>query len=426
MKIALRATLYAALYFAMMVIAIMATRFGGQASPIWLASGVMAWALISSTPRDWPCMIGATAVAHVLGAILVRDRWDVEITYLIANMASPLVFAGLIHWRQGSLEFEDRRSVLRLLFYAISAAITSSIIVAASSALEGHPYPRNDLLIWFLSDALAFAVFVPLLAIVARGQWRDLLAPQVRARAALMFAILIAGLALAWVLPSAAAFRIFLLLLISYLIYIAFDLGVTGARAGVAIAAVAMLAYALFGPKPVDRQLDAREFILTMQAYVAVMFLAVMPLAAALAEKQRLYEEASSALHDAQAAWGDLLAAEAHYRLIADNAQEMIVRLTPDGKILFASPAWRALTDSPSALAGKALADLADPNDHSAVQAAISGAVSEGALDHPHRVRMHLRDTAGVWRAFDARITLVAPGGGDPGELIAVLRQVQE
>ncbi len=56
----------------------------------------------------------------------------------------------------------------------------------------------------------------------------------------------------------------------------------------------------------------------------------------------------------------------------------------------------------------------------------ISGAVSEGALDHPHRVRMHLRDTAGVWRAFDARITLVAPGGGDPGELIAVLRQVQE
>lgn len=425
LKIALRAPLYAALYFAMMVSAIMATRFGGQVSPIWLASGVLAWALISSVPRDWPWLVGAAALAHILGALFVNDQWSIEFTYLVANMASPLVFAALVHWRHGSLEFEDRRSVLNLLLYSVIAAAASSLVVVAGAAIGARPYPTSDLLVWFLSDGLAFAVFVPIIMVMARGDWRDLLAPPLRARTASLFIGLFVLLTLAWTVPSASVFRILLLLLIPFLIYVAFDLGVTAARAAVAIAAVALLTYTLFGSKPLDRELDAREFVVAMQIYVAVLFVAVMPLAAALAEKQRLYEHASSALSDAQAAWGELLAAEAHYRFIADNAQELIVRLALDGTVLFVSPAWRTLTEDPEALTGTALADLAAPEDRSGVQAGIAAAVREGALDHPHQVRLRLRDTAGVWRPFDAQITLVAPGGGDPGELIAVLRQAQ-
>ncbi len=240
-----------------------------------------------------------------------------------------------------------------------------------------------------------------------------------------MFSILIAAMALIWLLPNATAFRLFTLLLAPYLIFIAFDLGLTGARAAIAVAAGGLVIYVMFAPAPPGRDVEPREFILIMQVYIAVICLAVLPLAAALAEKQALYEEASSALTDAQAAWGELLAAEAHYRLIADNSADMVVRLGMDGTILFASPAWSAVTE-PEALSGRSLADIAHKDDGARVRAEIAKVVNDGVLDRPHLLQLRLRDMNDDWRSYEARVTLVAPGGGDHGELVAVLRQVQE
>lgn len=421
----IRALFYAALYFAMMVLSIVVARHGGAVSPIWIASGVLAWVLVSSPTRDWPVLAGFTAAAHLLAALAVGDQWQVEALYLVANIVSPVLFAALMRWRQDDLEFEERGAVIRFVLCAIAAATVSSIIVAGVEWLQSHPYSAADVTTWFFSDALGFIVFVPIIMTIARGEWRELLEPRLRVRAFFMFAILIAAFAAAWMLP-ATGYRIFLLLLIPYLVYLAFDLGLTGARAGVAIASIGIVAYTLFSPASPDRMLAPSEFALAMQLYLAVLFVSVMPLAAALAEKQRLYEDASQALGDAQEAWGELLAAEAHYRLIADNADDMIARLGFDGAILFASPAWRAMVADPNELAGANLADLAHPDERDRARAEIARIVSERTRDRPHLVQLRLRDMGGVWRLFDLRLTLVAPGGGAAGELLAVLRQAQE
>lgn len=422
----LRAVLFASLYCVLMVLSIQVTRFGGQVSPIWIASAVMGWALISAPTRHWPVLIGVVAAAHLLGAYFVHDQWQVEIPYLIANMASPLIFAALLRWRGDTLAFEDRGEVFRFLLSAGAASSVSVVIVAAAELLQSHALNSSDLFIWFLSDSLGFVAFVPVVMTIARGDWRDLLAPHLRVRSVVMFAILIAALALIWLLPTAPAFRIFTLLLVPYLIFIAYDLGLTGARAAIAVAATGLVIYVMFAPAPPGRGLEPRDFILVMQVYIAVMCLCVLPLAAALAEKQALYENASSALADAQAAWGELLAAEAHYRLIADNAADMVVRLGLDGTILFASPAWSALTEQPETLSGRLLADIAHADDGARVRAEIVKVVNDGVLDRPHLLQLRLHDMNDVWRSYEARVTLVAPGGGDHGELVAVLRQVQE
>ena len=106
-----------------------------------------------------------------------------------------------------------------------------------------------------------------------------------------------------------------------------------------------LLAYALFSSETTRRGMDPADYIVSVQVYLAALVACILPLAAALAEKQKLYETASEALGDAQAAWGSLIAAEAHYRLIADNAGDMVMRVGLDGHIIFASPACRLIRE---------------------------------------------------------------------------------
>lgn len=421
-----RGLMFATLYFAAMVLAIALTRFGALVSPIWIASAVLAWALITAPTREWPVLVALTALAHALGAIAVGDQWTVELVYLAANLSSPLILASLMRWRGDELDFPDRGVVLRFLLFAGVAAPGASALIAAAGTALIDPSQLNlrFTLIWYLADGLSFVVFLPIAHAIASGDWAELFKSKARTRAAALFAALVLAHLISYAFPG-DLYRFFLLLLVPYVVYIAYDLGLTGARAAIAVSATMIVIYALFAPVREGRNMAPQEYLLAMQVYLAALSASVLPLAAALAEKQRLYETASQALDDAQAAWGELIAAEAHYRLIADNADDIILRLDLNGDILFASPACRALNAAPESLEGRALADLAHADDGARCRAAIAALVAAGEVDAPKALQVRLPSVDGDWRLFDLRATLVAPSGGEPGEIIAVLRRVQ-
>ncbi len=424
---ALRAFVFAALYFAAMVGAIALTRFGAQVSPLWIASAVLAWALISAPMAQWWLIVGLTAIAHISGAIVVGDQMDIEIIYLVANLASPLVFASIMRTRGDDLAFEDRREVLWfLLIGGVIAPFVSTTISTVGVFVDQARFSPRAFSIWFLSDALSFVAFLPIIKTLAEGEWREMFAPGTRRKTILLFGILIAAHIFAALSLPAAGYRIFLLVLLAYTIFVAFELGLTGARAAIGVTVVLLVAGALFGPTPEDRGVDPQQYLLALQVYMAVLVVSVLPMAAALAEKQRLYETASEALNDAQAAWGELIAAEAHYRLIADNTTDMILRLTLDGTILFASPACIALSADTEALHDHSLIDLAREEDRARVRSEIAQLVTAGALDRPRFWQLRLRDVNDEWGLYDVSATLTAPNGGAPDEIVAVLRQVQE
>jgi len=150
----------------------------------------------------------------------------------------------------------------------------------------------------------------------------------------------------------------------------------------------------------------------------------ILPLAAALGEKQSLYEAASESLADAQTAWADLIAAEAHYRLVADNSRDMVMRVGLTGAIIFASPACRTLAPDISELEGKDFGILVHPDDRQRIASEITAFVKADQLDLPHTFRARLKLANGDWRAFDIVATLVASRGRDAEEVIAVLREV--
>ncbi|MEN2989290.1 PAS-domain containing protein [Tistrella sp. BH-R2-4] len=115
---------------------------------------------------------------------------------------------------------------------------------------------------------------------------------------------------------------------------------------------------------------------------------------------------------------------EWRYRLLAENAGDLILRQSPDGTILYASPAAHGLLGmEPDTLIGRRLADLVVPED--------SGILAEhmAALDDQgrHRATLRLRHATGrpVWVEAGARMIRHTRTGA-PSELHASLRDVGE
>lgn len=425
MQAAIRAALFAALFIISMEAVIAVARFGENVTPLWIASAVLAWALIAAPTRDWPLIAGLAALFHVLRAVYYGEQPATEAIYLLANVGGPLLCAALMRWRGAALTFEDRSSVFALLIIAgVVAPAASTAVIGVGTLVDPMRFEIEDLGVWFLSDALSYLVFLPVFRSLAKGGWRELLTPANRARTVLLIGFLIVLLAAEWVMPADWR-RSFPTLLVPYLIFIVFELGQAGARAALAITTAGLLLYAIFGPNAVRPGMSMTDYIVSVQIYLAAVVACLLPLAAVLRERQKLYETASEALADAQAAWGGIIAAEAQYRLVADNTNEMILRVGLDGSILFASPACRALAKNPESLQRKTLADLVHPDDAATARAFLAKALAEGAVDHPHRMQFRLRNAADNWSLFDVSLTLVASGNHEPGEFIAVLQQVQ-
>jgi integral membrane sensor domain MASE1 len=406
---------FAALYAVAMIAGVALTRYGAQVAPVWVASAVLAWALLTAPTRHWTIYIALAAIAHIISGVFVGDQAEVEIAFLLANMASPVMLAALMRWRGDRLAFEERAETLRfLLIGGLLAPGVSTAIVALASSFGVLAFNPRSAATWFLADGLSFVVFLPLINVVATNGWKALLTPVTRRRTFLMFAILLASFAVAWLLP-ASGFRVFMMLLIPYLIYVAFDLGLTAARAAVAISAVLMMSHALFSPAPADRAMEAPQYLLAIQVYVAVVVASVLPIAVALAERQRLYETASQALHDAQEAWGELLATEARYQFYAQSPNDLILRIGGDGVILSASPSAIALLQGVENLAGVRLIDIAHAEDAARVRDMIA-ALMEGT-DAAGFWQLRFRDMNDAWVTYEVHASLSAPG-----EIVAVLR----
>ena len=420
-----RALIYALLFVAAMEAAISLARFGAPVTPIWIASAILAWALIMAPSRDWLVILAFAIAAHAVRALIVGDKPGTEVIYLLANIGGPLACASLMRLQQATLEFDDRSSVVRfLLSCGIMAPALSTCIIGLGTLVDPSRFRAQDLGAWFLSDALSYVVFLPVFKSLATGGWRELMTPALRLKTLLLFGALIASLAALWLMPEAVRLP-YQFLLISGLVFLVFELGMTGARAAIIVSTVGFLLHALTASEAARAGLTPGEFIFATQIYLAAMAACILPLAAALGEKQSLYEAASESLADAQTAWADLIAAEAHYRLVADNSRDMVMRVGLTGAIIFASPACRILASDVSELEGQDFGVLVHPDDRQRIASEITAFVKADELDLPHTLRARLKLANGDWRAFDIVATLVASRGRDAEEIIAVLRDVQ-
>jgi hypothetical protein len=100
----------------------------------------------------------------------------------------------------------------------------------------------------------------------------------------------------------------------------------------------------------------------------------------------------------------------------------MVMRVAPDGEILFASKPCDDLSPN-GRLTGTNLFALMQTQDAQLAKAGLESAVSATLYDLAQHWTYRLQHADGDWRTYDARATLIAPSGmRAAGEFVFVLR----
>ncbi len=113
-----------------------------------------------------------------------------------------------------------------------------------------------------------------------------------------------------------------------------------------------------------------------------------------------------------------LAESEARYRVIADNAREIIAIFDATGRITFISPATRAVLGlEPEALQGAKMLDITHPDDRASMMAYYEKLIAAGpnAIPWPHEFRVQHRDGRWIWIEGQPKLFF-----GQDGRLVAV------
>jgi len=114
---------------------------------------------------------------------------------------------------------------------------------------------------------------------------------------------------------------------------------------------------------------------------------------------------------------------EARYRLLAENARDMILFAESDGVVRYVSPSSETLLGFvPDTIQGRSLFEIAHEGDAPTIATFIEG-VRSGGREFEFRHRIRRSDGEIIWVEVGAR-TLFASGGGEPTGFIACVRDV--
>ncbi|MEI8083645.1 MAG: PAS domain S-box protein, partial [Actinomycetes bacterium] len=117
-------------------------------------------------------------------------------------------------------------------------------------------------------------------------------------------------------------------------------------------------------------------------------------------------------------------AVEARYRLLAENATDVVILIDPDWKLAWVSPATRqVLGYDPATLVGANTTDGIHPDDL-AVLASVHGMPADDHVGVSYRVRV--RDAAGNYRWMSAASRAAFDAHGNPAGRISTMRDIHE
>ena len=122
---------------------------------------------------------------------------------------------------------------------------------------------------------------------------------------------------------------------------------------------------------------------------------------------------------DERRAQADLTASESRYRLLADNASDMITTFGPSGDIRFISPACQpVLGYAPEEMIGRRVIDMTHPEDVPVMMGHYANLIAQGpsATSEPYQFRGRHKDGHWVWLEGQPKL-FFAP---ESGQLIAI------
>ena len=396
--------------FGLAVACLILTRSQDQVAAIWPANALALAVMLRSSPRLWAAYAASAAAGMMVANLAVGDPAGQALLLAACNGAEILIAAALASRLTGpDLDVTEPRQLLSLCCVAVAAPMAPALM---ATAVLGDASVAT-LIRWYLASALGLAVVTPaVLALVSDAG--SLKATFRRKRNFAPLVMLVA----AWALAFGQETYPLHFLLYPPLVWCAMTLRSAGNALVLLLTAVVAVTATLTGHGTaglIDGDMQAKLAVL--QGLLATMTFATLPLTALLARLRRL----NASLREALAQVGK---SEERYRVLADNASDIVITINDRGILTYVSPSIRQLGHDPEEMVGQSPLPYVHPDDREAVGARmLERRLSGQFADAPHETyRILNKDGGFIW--VEGKPSVIRNGQGAIAAVISQLRDV--
>lgn len=376
---------------------------GTNAAPLWPAAGLALAALWRWGPGLAPGVAVGSFLANLLGFGLVW--WAAALTGLGA--AAAAVAGRKILQRSGAdLGFPTILDVCRFATAALAAAAVAGLVGSVSLALATSTWAGWNAIswTWFSGDAVGILTLAPLLAL-------PLTRTQVGTGRLEIAAIAVAVVAAPLAVFSMPGSGMISFLALPPLVWAALRLGPVGAAT--AIVAVTAISWGLTaaGLGPIAGIADPLLRGSLLQAYLATAAAMALLLGASTRSRELAIRERA--------------AGEERYRLVAENARDLICLHNLDGTYRWVSPSARPILGYTSAeLVGRDPFLLFHPDDGDRIRREVHHPLLP--TSQPATFQVRFRNAQGGWVWLEVMTQVVRDATGVPVAIQTVSRDVTQ
>jgi diguanylate cyclase (GGDEF)-like protein len=291
---------------------------------IWFTNGMLFAVVITRPRRVWLQFFVLGLLADTLADVLYGDRLALALGVSVANSVEVILSSFLLtYWFGSPVNLSKRRPLLGFLGVAVAGATAVTSAIGASWTLlfvKAGPW-WTLFRTWYLGDILGMAIMAPLVFILLRPGFFEVL----RRKQLVDTLLLLTMPAIATVLVFTHDKDPLIFFIFPALLLVVFRLGFPGTVLAVFVIAVISISLTVAGHGPLMLIVDAHMLhrIVVVQIFLAVALFTGFPVAALLEERKQL--EASLQQSEAryrQLANVDGLTGLANRRWFDDRLQE--------------------------------------------------------------------------------------------------------
>lgn len=382
----------------------------GEIAPIWLTNAVLLAQMMVVPRRQRYWVLAGGVLGNLAANLLVGESLGVSLSYSSADIIEVMVALAFAARISTIAELIRPKPLTRFLAGGILLAPIVSGLLAATllrGQLSGHLLP--NLANWFVSDALSLAIFTPAALVFWTSEVAQLLRADRRRKTGfllLLVCIVTTGVfgqnhfpLLYWALPP--------------IVLLAFQAELAGVMVGLLLCLAIAVSFTMqgLGPLWIFPYESMQGRIFGLQLFLVAGLGIALPISATQAQRNRLI----ALLRDG----------ERRYRVLAENATDIVMSMELDGRLTYVSPRIKALLDyAPHDLVGLYYPELAVPEDRDALATTIAN-VASGATAAALVSRLRRPDGDALWMETHLR-SIIDPFSGKPNALTATVRDITE
>jgi PAS domain S-box-containing protein len=400
-------------------------RLVDDAAFTWPSGGILLAYLLASPVRQWGALAAIALTARVAAGVVFGGPGTPLLSFAVLNACVAIAAAFDLRRRLGPMpDLSGSRNFLWFVGIAAGAApVTCAVVACLGVWLVSGPPDWPLFLRWGMAHGQGVLTTAPLLLCWLRGDFVQAFPGRTRVKSLLLLA--------AYALLLVAVFgqhRYPLMFMVPpALLVIAARLGFVGVVTAIAVVGPVCLAFTAMGQGPFALRdgTPMRERLAMAQIFVFATFLYAHWIATVLAERRRHDAELQAERDDLAASEQRLRESEAGFRLLASSTSDVILRLTLDLHVSYASAAClRVFGYAPEETLGSPILDSMHAEDVGEVRARL-GQLAAGTADTDrliYRVCNARRNP--MW--VEANLGLLRDDAGRPASIISSVRDITD